>query len=304
MIAAGLLAASVSAQTPTGPAPTGLEALANSPTSVHVTWTKGLNITAYMVARYRSTNMTTPERQSAWMSATTTTWDDPGLTGGTTYVYRLAARYSNLTIGVADKSIALPVIADAPAPVITNLAQTAEAIWPSACFDLPSNATALSVQRQREGSSTIETITPTPIPIAALTARCGASTYWWIDSSLTVTATFYYSLIAQLSDGRKGASPWTKYVPTLPAPLEVAVFKQDSYTAVVTFRPPPIRAAGYKLFGTGLPAAGVDGTFDLRNMSGKVVLSNLAAGAYTWYLKAVFKPGLMSGGVPVTISMP
>jgi len=39
-VAVGLLAASVSAQTPTGPAPTGLEALANSPTSVHVTRTK------------------------------------------------------------------------------------------------------------------------------------------------------------------------------------------------------------------------------------------------------------------------
>src|SRR5438876_12029763 len=115
MLVAGLCAASLSAQTPTGPAPTGLEVQVNSPTSVHVTWTKGLNVGAYMVARYRASNMTTPERQSAWMSVTTTSWDDSGLTGGPTYVYRLAARYTNTTIGVAEKSVAPPVIPQAPA---------------------------------------------------------------------------------------------------------------------------------------------------------------------------------------------
>ena len=42
--------------------------------------------------------------------------------------------------------------------------------------------------------------------------------------------------------------------------LDVIATKQDSYTAVVKFRRPAIAPAGYKLFGTGLPAAGVDAT--------------------------------------------
>jgi len=306
IVVAGLLGASLSAQTPTGPAPTGLEALVNSQTSVHVTWTKGLSVNAYMVARYRASNMTTPERQSAWMSATTTTWDDPGLVAGTTYVYRLAARYSNLTTGVADKSVALPLIADAPAPVIKGVEQFVQYIWANMCFELPSNTTGVSVQRQREGNSTIQTLTPASVPPSALTGkRCSATTYAWVDSTLTATGSYYYSVVAELADGRKGPSAWTKFVTATLDPTAVSAAKKDSYTALVKFGPPAtVQPAGYKLFGSALPAAGIDATFDALNNAGTVLVPNLAAGTYTWYLRAVYKPGITSPGVLVTISMP
>lgn len=304
--AAGLWGASLAAQTPTGPAPTGLDVLVNSPSSIHVTWTRGTSVSAYMVARYRSSNMTTPERQSAWMTATTTSWDDPGLVGGTTYVYRLAARYANMTIGVADKTVALPVIADAPAPVLKGASQDFQSIWPGLCFDLPPNATGVSVQRQREGNSTVLTITPAPIAPSAIAGRCGPTTFLWLDNSLTTIGTYYYSVTADLSDGRKGTSAWVKYVPTLPDPTSVTVKKQDSYTALVTFGRPgaSLGASGCKLFGTGLPAAGVDATTFDMNTGGTIVVPSLAAGTYTWSLRAVYRPGLMSPGVPVTITMP
>ena len=301
-------AAASPAQTPTGHAPTGLEVLVNSPTSVHMTWTRGLSVTAYMVARYRSSNMTTPEHQSAWMSATTTTWDDSGLIGGTTYVYRLAARYVNMTIGVADKSVALPVIADAPAAIIVGMLQVPGSIWANVCFTLPPNTSAISVQRQREGNSTIQTITAAPIPLSALIGamRCSATTgAAWVDSTLTAAGSYYYSVVAELADGRKGASAWTKFVTVTPDPTGVSAAKRDSYTALVRFSGPASgMAAGYKLFGSALPPAGMDATFDGSTNAGTVVVPNLAAGTYTWSMRAVYRPGIMSPGVPVTISMP
>jgi hypothetical protein len=259
-----------------------------------------------MVARYRASNMTTPERQSAWMSATTTTWDDPGLTGGTTYVYRLAARYANMTIGVADKTVALPVIADAPAPIIKGIPQVVQSIWADLCFELPPNTTGVSVQRQREGNSTIQTLTTASIPPSALTGiRCSATTYAWIDSTLTATGSYYYSVVAEFADGRKGASAWTKFVTANSDPTAVSAAKKDSYTALVKFGPPAsVAPAGYKLFGSALPAAGIDATFDAFNNAGTVLVPSLAAGTYTWYLRAVYKPGITSPGVLVTISMP
>ena len=40
------------------------------------------------------------------------------------------------------------------------------------------------------------------------------------------------------------------------------------------------------------------------NTGGTIVVPSLAAGTYTWSLRAVYRPGLMSPGVPVTITMP
>ena len=305
MIAGVLCAVSLPAQTPTGPAPTGFDVLVNSPSSVRATWMKGTSITAYMVARYRSSNLTTPERQSAWMTSTTTSWDDPGLVGGVTYVYRLAARYSNNTIGVAEKSVPLPVIADAPAPVIRAAQQSPSWVGPDICFDLAPNTVAVTVQRQRDGNSTIEPLTAAPIPTSTL-RKCGVSTFLYTDTTVNAQGKYYYSVIGDLSDGRKGTSAWTAYSTTLNAPTNVSVTKRDSYTAVVSFGSPPGASPnGYRIVGTGLPAAGIDASsYVTFNGPGTFVLPNLAAGTYSWWVHAVYKPGLLSGGVPVTISMP
>jgi hypothetical protein len=279
--------------------------LVNTPSSVRATWTKGTSITAYMIARYRSTNLTTPERQSAWLTSTTTSWDDPGLVGGVTYVYRLAAKYSNNTIGVAEKTVPLPVVADAPAPIIKATGQTRQWIGPDICFDLAPNTTAVTVQRQREGNSTIQTVTAAAIPVTAL-GKCGVSTFLYTDTTVAAIGKYYYSITGALSDGRSGTSAWSAYTPVLNAPTGVSVSKRDSYTAIVIFRTPAgTQPAGYKMVGTTLPAAGIDPTtFEIMNNSGTFVVSNLAAGTYSWFVHAVYKPGLMSGGVPVTITMP
>ena len=306
MIAGVLCAASVSAQTPTptGPAPIGFDVLVNSPSSVRATWTRGTNVSAYMVARYRSSNLTTPERQSAWMTSTTTSWDDPGLVGGVTYVYRLAARYTNNTYGVAEKTVPLPVIADAPAPVLGGIGQHDRSIGADVCFTVPPNTTTLSLQRQREGNSTIQMVTPAPIPLSALT-KCGQTVYLLVDTTLTATGKYYYSVVGNLSDGRTGTSAWSTYTPVLGAPTNVTVTKRDHYTAVVSFNGPGgTMPAGFKMDGTGLPAAGMDVPWDLFTTPVTVVMPNLAAGTYTWYVKTVWKPGLFSGAVPVTVTMP
>ena len=213
MIAGGLCAASLPAQTPTGPAPTGFDVLVNSPSSVRATWTRGTSITAYMVARYRSSNLTTPERQSAWLSATTTSWDDPGLVGGTTYVYRLAAKYSNNTIGVAEKTVPLPVVADAPAPVITGQ-QAAQSIGAGHVF-------RSSPQRNfRERAASARGEQHNSIDHPSADSDVGAQSlrrkhFLWSDNTLTAAAKYYYSVIGDLSDGRKGTSAWSAFTPVL-----------------------------------------------------------------------------------------
>jgi hypothetical protein len=72
-----------------------------------------------MVARYRASNMTTPERKKCVDECHDHDVDDP-LNGGTTYVPPRRALL-NLTTGVAEKSVALPVIADAPAPIFRGM---------------------------------------------------------------------------------------------------------------------------------------------------------------------------------------
>ena len=69
-------------------APTGLTAAATSATTVHLTWDVVAGATSYVVERAEGAQGTFAEVGTA----TTNSFDDPGLTPGTQYRYRVAAR--------------------------------------------------------------------------------------------------------------------------------------------------------------------------------------------------------------------
>ena len=73
---------------PTLTPPSGLTAAATSATTVHLTWNAVVGATAYAIERATGAQGTFAEVGTS----TTTTFDDPGLTPGTQYRYRVAAR--------------------------------------------------------------------------------------------------------------------------------------------------------------------------------------------------------------------
>ena len=206
-------------------------------------------------------------------------------------------------IAPGDKTVQLP---PPPAPVLAGADQQVRTIYPLIRFDLPPTTTAILVSRRPPGSTASVLLTPTPIPIASVMKYPypDRTYYVWPDNTLPALGTYSYAIAAVQSDGRTGVSSWLSYTPQLYEATNVTVQKTSSYSAVVYFTKSLLGAKAYRLYGTGIPAFGVEATIDRTLLHGSVQMGNLAAGTYNWILRAEFDPGIRTSGVPVSVTLP
>ena len=206
-------------------------------------------------------------------------------------------------IAPGDKTIQLPPV---PAPVLGGADQQVRTIYPLIRFDLPTTAVAILVSRRPPGSTTAVLLTPTPVPIASISKYTypDRTYYVWLDNTLPAVGTYSYAIATVQSDGRTGISSWLSYTPQLYEATSVSVQKTSSYSAVVYFTKSALGAKTYRLYGTGIPAFGVEATMERNLLHGSVQMGNLAAGTYNWILRAEFDPGVRSNGVPVSVTLP
>jgi hypothetical protein len=221
-------------------------------------------------------------------------------------VSMIAATYAGAQT-VSPRTIApAPRMSPGPAPILSAPTQEPGSIWAKLTFQLPTNAVAIRVARQL-GSATPVLLTPTAVPISSLARVDGL--YAWTDASLGALGTYSYAVSAELSDGRVGNSTPVTFTPQIFEPTNVRGLKASPYSAVVEFKDGAVPAGIYRLYGTGLPAFGVDAKPGM-DPSGSgttlwsVYLQNLAAGTYNWVVRAEFKPGIRSNGVPVSVTLP
>jgi hypothetical protein len=194
-----------------------------------------------------------------------------------------------------------PRLPPAPAPVVIAADQPPRAIWALIRFNLPPNVSGVVVSRQQAGAQGV-VLTPNPVPVASL-QRQSQTEYGYYDNTLTALGTYSYSVVAVYADGRTGISAPVSFTPQLYEARSVNVQKADPYTAVITFANSALPAQTFRLYGTGIPAYGVEAFID-RMGHGKVTVGSLAAGTYNWVLRAEFQPGIRSAGVPVAVTLP
>jgi hypothetical protein len=194
-----------------------------------------------------------------------------------------------------------------PAPIMSAPTQEPGSIWARLSFQLPPNAVQIRVVRQQAGSTQGVLLTPQPVPVVKL-GRVDAA-YVWTDPTVPALGTYSYAVSVDLDDGRVGNSSPVSFSPQIFEPTSVRGLKASPYSAVVEFKDGAVPGSIYRLYGTGLPTFGVDakpGT----DPSGagttlwSVYLQNLAAGTYNWVVRAEFKPGIKSNGVPVSVTLP
>lgn len=198
--------------------------------------------------------------------------------------------------------IATPRLPPAPAPVWSSVNQAPNAIWPQLWFQVPEGTTGIRVSRQPAGGAWA-LITPTTVPLSSVPTPTGQY-YYWTDNTLTALGAYNYTVTGVLADGRMGTSAAIAYAPTITEPTSVTATKADPWTAVVTFQPSKATTDTYRLYGTGLPAVGTQATFDPYRGGGSVRISGLAAGSYSWVLRAIYAPNIRTAGVPVSITLP
>ncbi|MGE0552097.1 MAG: hypothetical protein AB7R55_01580 [Gemmatimonadales bacterium] len=287
-----------------------------------MTWATSRLVRSYGVARFRQPNVATPERNSGPVAGGA--WDDTGLTGGQTYLYRVAAQYGDGSVGMADVSLTLPanptvgrtprapapILPPAPAPTLKGIDQVAESIWPELAFALPPETSAIRIMRQQPGGQPIM-VTPTPVPVAQLQRGDLLYAHRWTDDTPQALGNYSYLVVAEFGDGRTSNSAWLWFTPQVPEASNVRAVQAGRYVAAIQFNDSPIPASKYLVFGSGLPSFGTEATSSIVQVAGAgpvrvwtVVMNNLAAGTYSWTVRTEFKPGIRSAGVPVTFTMP
>jgi hypothetical protein len=322
VLLAVLVATGGAAQERPGAAPpTSAQATVTSPTSVRITWGIARGARSYGVARFRQPDVTTPERNSGALAATT--WDDAGLAAGATYLYRIAAQYVDGRVGVAEVSVTMPRnlggitrataprLPPAPAPTLKSASQQAETIWPELVFDLPPEATGIRVLRQQAGGPQTA-VTPAAVPRSELRQVRERSVYehGWVDKSLTVLGSYSYVVVADYSDGRTANSAPLTFAPQVSEATNARAMRANPYDVLIQFNDSPLPALKYTIKGSNLPPYGVEATQAPGEPQppGRRVwqlwMKSLAAGTYQWTVQASFAPGVLSPGVPVTVTIP
>lgn len=103
----------------TGPAPTGVQAVAVNSSSVMVTWNSLKGATGFAVGR-NCTGVPPSggcQATSGVLAPTATSWSDGGLMAATSYAYQVAVRYADGRVGVAQVAVTTPgITVTAPAP--------------------------------------------------------------------------------------------------------------------------------------------------------------------------------------------
>lgn len=198
-----------------------------------------------------------------------------------------------------------------PAPILEGARQVESSIWPQLTFRLPPDVTGIRVFRQQAGAQP-QLVTPTGIPISVL--KRYEALWEWTDATLAVVAPVQYAIVADFRDGRQSTSTSLTYTPQLYEPTDVRALKTgDGYTVQIHFfGSTPVLAEKYRVFGTRLPLNGVEATLGPaeQNAQGMLVypwvvrVTSLPAGTHQWTVRAEYKPGLRSAGVPVSVTMP
>lgn len=150
-IAAGSVALAACSSDPvttaTNDPPTGLTVTATGITSAHVSWTAAQDISGYVLQR--ATGATGVFAEINRPAATATSYDDTGLTAGTTYRYRLAvvrtAGQSSFTAEVTAATSAITTV-DVTTNITTNTTWTADHVYKIVGFRKVASGATLTIQ--------------------------------------------------------------------------------------------------------------------------------------------------------------
>ena len=196
-------------------APTGVTAVAGSPSSATVSWTDSSSawVTGYTVTR--STDGGTTWSTVATLGPTATTYVDNTVTQGGNYQYAVTAQGEGDTTSsrAVAASVTVPYQAPAAVTTVTATATTSAATvsWPASTGP---NLTGYTVYRSSNGGSTWDTLTTT-----------SATSY--TDNTVAQGSTYLYSVIANGQGGTTSARttalsvtvPWQ--APAAPANVTV-----------------------------------------------------------------------------------
>jgi hypothetical protein len=205
---------------------------------------------------------------------------------------------------VVRQPIGTPRLSPAPAPVMSSVNQTPQTIFPQIWFQVPQGVVSILVSRTPAGG-TGTAVTPKPVPLSQVPTPTGQY-YYWTDNTLNALGTYSYQVAGIQADGRTGTSTPIAYTPVVTEPMSLTVTKPNPFTATITFQQSKMAAQAYRLYGSGLPASGVFATVNASDprAAGTVSVGDLAAGTYNWVLKAQYSPGVLTAGVPVTVTVP
>jgi formylglycine-generating enzyme required for sulfatase activity len=216
----GSVYSNTASATTMGPiAPSGLGASSLSVSSIRLTWTdNSSNETGFKIDR--SPNGSTGWTQVQLTAVNALTWDDTGLTAGTTYYYRVRATnaggdssYSNTANATTLQIPTAPSGLGASALSVSSIRLT----W----TDNSSNETGFKIDRSPNGSTGWTQV--------QLTA---ANALTWDDTGLSAGTTYYYQMRATNAGGDSGysntANATTLQIPTAPSGLGASALSVSS----------------------------------------------------------------------------
>ena len=195
-------------------APTGLTAVAQSPTTVGLTWTDNAdNEISYRVYR-RDGAAATPVQVSLDLPAGTTTWQDNGLQASSPYTYVVRAHNAAGDSGVSNEASvttpAEPVTPPAAPTVLTGVAGTPRSVelnW----IDNSVNEEGFRIERRTGGGAW------TQVTAAA------ADAIKWMDEAVAPTTAYSYRVKAYNAGGE---SAWSnEFTVTTPSEVQTVVIK-------------------------------------------------------------------------------
>jgi len=218
-------------------APTGVTATAASTSSITVTWSSVSGATSYYI--YRSTSASGTYEQVG--TSTTTSYTNTGLTAGTTYYYKVAARASYGSSGESAQSsdVSATTLTSAPTDVKAEAVSTSSITisWSSV-----SGATGYYIYRNTSSSGTYEQV--------------GTSTTTsYTDTYLDGGTTYYYKMAAYNSGGESSQSSYASAITQLDAPTDVTATSElagsgggTSYFFIRITWSSVSGAAGYRIY--------------------------------------------------------
>ncbi|MEI6914243.1 MAG: fibronectin type III domain-containing protein, partial [Armatimonadota bacterium] len=204
--------------------PTGLTAIAQSPTQVSLSW-KDTSSSETGFTIERASSATGAFTKIKAVAANSTGFTDPSATSGTTLYYRVAS-YNSTSVSSYVGPVPVivpPVIPAAP----TNLAAEASSssLITLRWTDASSNETSFKVERSTSASG----------PFSVITSTVGVNAITYSDSGLTASTAYYYKVSSVNSAGSAASNlantttlAATGPAPTAPTALVVTPTRSDT----------------------------------------------------------------------------
>jgi len=208
--------------------PTGLTAVASS-ARVNLSWTAGAAATSYSV--YRGTTSFGQSATPVATGITTTTYQDTGLTDGTTYYYRVAAFNAVGNSPEGNQASAMPVATP------TGLSATPGNT--KVILSWTASAGATSYRVYRGTTSFGESATPIASGITATT---------YTNIGLTNGTTYYYRVAAFNATGNSPEGNQTAAIPLPPPPVPTGLTATAGNVSVVLSWTATASATSYNVY--------------------------------------------------------